>query len=40
MTQHKTTTQQLKALNIKNKGKLQPPSISSTYQTKEEGFKR
>ena len=41
MTQHKTTTQQLKALNIKNnKGKLLPPSISSTYQTKEEGFKR
>ena len=41
MTQHKTTTQQLKVMNIKNNtGKLLPPSISSTYQSKEEGFKR
>ena len=40
-TQHKTTIEQLKALNIKNnKGKPPSRSNSSTNQTKEEGFKR
>ena len=39
-TQHKTTIEQLRALNIKNKGK--PPSRSNSFmnQSKEEGFKR
>ena len=40
-TQHKTTIEQLKALNIKNKkGKPPSRSNSSTNQSKEEGFKR
>ena len=40
-TQHKTTIEQLKALNIKDdKGKAPSRSNSSTNQTKEEGFKR
>ena len=40
-TQHKTTIEQLEALNIKNnKGKPQSRSNSSTNQTKEEGLKR
>ena len=40
-TQHKTTIEQLKALNIKNnKGKPPSRSNSSTNQSKEEGFKK
>ena len=40
-TQHKTTIEQLKPLNIKNKkGKPPSRSNSSTNQTKEEGLKR
>ena len=40
-TQHKTTIEQLKALNIKNnKGKPPSRSNSSTNQSKEVGFKR
>ena len=40
-TQHKTTIEQLKALNIKNNnGKPPSRSNSSTNQSKEEGFKR
>ena len=40
-TQHKTTVEQLKPLNIKNnKGKLPSRSNSSMNQTKEEGLKR
>ena len=40
-TQHKTTIEQLKALNItNNKGKPPSRSNSSTNQTKEEGLKR
>ena len=39
-TQHKTTIEQLKALNMKNKGKPPSRSNSSTNQSKEEGFKR
>ena len=40
-TQHKTTIEQLKALNIKNnKGKPPSRSNSSTNQSKEEVFKR
>ena len=40
-TQHKTTIEQLKALNIKNnKGKPPSRSNSSTNQTMEEGFKK
>ena len=40
-TQHKTTIEQLKALNIKNnKGKPSSRSNSSRNQSKEEGFKR
>ena len=40
-TQHKTTIEQLKALNIKNnKGKPPSRSNSSTNKSKEEGFKR
>ena len=39
--QHKTTIEQLKALNIKNnKGKPPSRSNSSTNQSKEEGFKK
>ena len=41
ITQHKTTIEQLKTLNIKNyKRKLPSRSNSSSNQSKEEGFKR
>ena len=39
-TQRETTIEQLKALNIKNKGKSSSRSNSSTNYTEEEGFRR